>query len=82
MTESLEQCANAAAMAGESSAVPFDEAYFDGMIHAFWRGGAHSARDKVRKTRPMSVLWNNMMSSNDDSDIGMDNHMLTRVFYC
>jgi hypothetical protein len=41
ITESLEHFANAAAIAGESSAVPFDEAYFDGIMQALLLGGGH-----------------------------------------
>ncbi len=41
ITASLEHSENAAAIAGESSAEPFDERYIDGITHALLLGGGH-----------------------------------------
>jgi hypothetical protein len=60
MTESEEHLESAAAIAGESSAVPFDDRYFEGIIQVLLLGGGHdgvpetSLTAKARKHRSMA----------------------------
>lgn len=64
MTASVEHRSNAAEMAGESSAAPFEEAYVDGITHVLCRGVTHLARAKLRNESEMKVLLNGMLRNN------------------
>lgn len=53
--------ANAEAMAGESSAVPLDDLYLDGMVHVFgtvefWASTAEAPMPMVRRSEIMVVM--------------------------
>jgi hypothetical protein len=60
MTESEEHLESAAVIAGESSAVPFDDRYFEGITQVLLLGGGHdgvpetSLTVKARNHRSMA----------------------------
>ena len=57
MIESLEHFAKAEATAGESSAVPFDELYCEGMTQTVFRVGRHAVELTARVAIRGRIYW-------------------------